>query len=441
MVVGLPTLLAEPWNPVAGSNWIFDRMIMRGITDSPLLPDPFTGLFWPQRITGADVTVQTGVPVIRTHDWLTLTLEPEIVVPADTWIGWNGAEERWISVGERYPEGLTTRARVTVEYEADFLERRWHDGTQVSLADLLVPWILGFDRADPESGLYDPAHALVFDVFRQHFKGLRIVSRDPLVIEIYGDQVYPDAEMMVATRAPNVVPWHMLALGIRAERQGELAFSSAKADQAQIDWMSFVAGPSLAILGRHLDEAGAAGFVPFAGAVAADLREGEVAGRYAALARWYAERNHLWVDNGPFYLHSVHPVERSVVLRRFEDFPDRADKWLRFVEPRIPVVDLEGPMIVRQGEAPEFGLCISFHGEPYPDADIERARYLLFDGRGQLRAEGDATSVGGGCWSVAITGEQVDALGFGANTLEIAVTSVHVSLPAFATHAFATVAR
>jgi len=441
VVIGLPTLLAEPWNPVAGSNWIFDRMIMRGLSDSVMLPDPYTGLFWPQRIVAAEVAVQDDVPVIRSLDWLTLVREPEITVPGDAWIDWDSAAARWISVAEQYPDGLTARARVTVYYEDDFLEHRWHDGSQASLADLVVPWMLSFDRAKPESPLFDPAHELVFNVFRQHFKGLRIVSVAPLIVEVYGDQIYPDAEVMVRSRAPGLSPWHVLALGIQAERQGELAFSSAKADQKKIDWMSFIAGPSLAILERHLHESRASGFVPFASGLSEFLREGEAEQRFQALTEWYGARRHLWVDNGPFYLHSVHPVERSVVLRRFEDFPDRADKWLRFDRPRIPALDLDGPMIVRLGEAPEFSLCITFNDEPYPDADIEQARYLLFDGRGQLRVEGDAEPIGAGCWTIQLEADQIAALGTGANSLEIAVTSIHVSLPSFATHAFATVSQ
>ncbi|MBK7950324.1 MAG: ABC transporter substrate-binding protein [Deltaproteobacteria bacterium] len=441
VVVGLPALLAEPWNPVAGSNWIFDRMIMRGLTDAPLLPDPYTGLFWPQQIVGAEVTVKDDVPVVSTYDWLTVERVPEVRVPPDTWIGWSGSLSRWITVGEQHPDGLTTRARVRVRFVDGFLDRKWHDGSRFSLADMLVPWILGFDRGDPESKLFDPSYKLVFDVFRQHFKGLRIVSREPLVVEIYGDQVYPDAETMVATRTPGLAPWHTLALGMRAEEQGELAFSSAKADQAKVDWMSFVAGPSLAILDRHRAEATKSGFVPYAPTIGSLLRPGEVEERYAALARWVDLRGHYWVDNGPFYLHAANPTERSIVLRRFEEFPDRADKWLRFDEPRIPVVDLDGPMIVRQGETPRFDLCVTFRGQAYASADIERARWLLFDGRGGLRAEGDAVSSSEGCFSIALDAKVVGALGAGANTLEVAVTSIQVSLPAFGTHAFATVSR
>jgi peptide/nickel transport system substrate-binding protein len=437
--VALTNLLTEPWNPVAGSNWIFDTMMMRGLNDTVLITDPFTGLYWPQRIDFAEVTVQEDVPVIQTHDWLSVERLPQIDVPADAWIDWDSEAGRWISVGERYPDGITARTRVRVQYEPEFLERRWHDGTQVSLADLILPWILTFERADETSPLFDAADAPSIEVFRRHFRGRRIISTDPLVVEIFSDQIYPDAEWIANARVPNVSPWHTLGVAMRAEAQGELAFSSNKADREQVGWMSLVAGPSLSILERHLRESRARDYLPYANVLAEYVRPGEVAARYAALSRWYQERRHFWVDNGPYYLHSVHPVERTVVFRRFEDFPDRGDKWLRFAEPWIPALDISGPMVVAIGEAPQFEVDISFNGEPYPREDIERARYLLFDGRGMLVADGDARPTGNGRWVVSLRPEEVAALGVGANSLEVAVTSERVALPAFASHGFAIV--
>jgi peptide/nickel transport system substrate-binding protein len=49
------------------------------------------------------------VPVIRTHDWLTLDTLPEIDVPEDTWIDWDAKSGRFVTVGERHPEGITAR--------------------------------------------------------------------------------------------------------------------------------------------------------------------------------------------------------------------------------------------------------------------------------------------------------------------------------------------
>lgn len=438
-VIGMPSLLTEPWNPVAGSNWVFDTMIVRGLGDAELLADPFTGLFWPQRIESAHVSVQKDVPVIRTHDWLRVEKAAEIPVPGDAWIDWDAANQRFIAVKQKYPNGIKARTRTRVRYQSGYLERRWHDGSQISLADVVLPWIVIFERADERSRLYDAAHATSFEVFRRHFRGWRIVSRAPLEIEIYSNQIFPDAEWIVNARTPSVSPWHTLALGIRAERQAELAFSSNKADRAQVDWMSFIAGPSLAVLERHLAAAREEGFLPYPKVLGDLVRQGEVAQRYRALTRWYAERGHFWVDNGPFYLHSVHPVERSVVIRRYEDFPDRADKWLRFARAHIPVLDLDGPLVVDAQESAEFGLRISFDDAPYPADAIERARYLLFDRQGRLVTDGNAIPVGNGRWNIALSREQIAQLGVGANSLEVAVTLVHVALPAFATHAFAIV--
>jgi peptide/nickel transport system substrate-binding protein len=439
VVFATPNLLTEPWNPIAGSNWVFDTMIIRALQDFTLLPDPYTGLYWPQRIEGAQVTVQEGVPVIRSHDWLAVDTAPEIRVPQDAWIGWNAGEGRFVTVAERHPQGVTARTRTRVRYEAQFLRRPWHDGTTYSLADIVLPWILTFDRADPQSRLYDRSYVPTFEVFQRHFRGWRILSHDPLEIEIYSDQIYPDAEWIVATRTPSVTPWHTLALGISAESNGELAFSSAKSDQAKVDWMSFVTGPSMPILERHLAGARERGFVPYPKVLGPLMRDGEVAERYRALTDWYAQRRHFWVSNGPFFLHSVHPVERSIVVRRFEAFPDRADKWLHFTRPPVPDVDLDGPMVIQGTQPARFTVRISYGGKPYPAPDIDMAQFLLFDGAGRLASKGEAEPAGDGLWTVSLRAEQVAALGTGANTLEVAVSSRRVALPTFASHAFATV--
>lgn len=439
-VMAVPNLLTEPWNPLAGSNWIYDQMIIRALGDSPLLPDPFTGLYRPQRIDSAEVTVVEDAPVTRTLDWLTLETAPEIEVPGEAWIDWDAEAQRFVTVDEAHPDGISARTRTRVHYEDDYLDGLWHDGTELSLADIVLPLILAFDRADEASRLFDPSHVPVFQTFQRHFRGWDIVSRDPLVIDIYSDQIFPDAETIVAARAPSATAWHTLALGIRGEQMGDLAFSSNKADRMRVDWLSLVAGPSLPILDRHLAALRSNETVPYAETLSEFIEEeGEIAARYAALADWRDERGHFWVDNGPLYLHSVHPVEGAVVARRFADFPDPSDKWLRYSEPEIPVVALDGPVMVELGEAARFELAISFAGEPYPEEAVDTVQYLLFDGAGELAQRGTAERTEAGQWEVILSADDVRALGAGANTLEIAVTSDRVALPAVADHAFATI--
>lgn len=439
VVVGVPSVLTEPWNPVAGSNWIFDQMITRALNDPPLLPDPFTGLFLPQRIERAEVTVQRDAPVIRTLDWLRLETAAEIRVPADTWVAWDGPAQRFRTAGETAPDGLTARTRVRVYYEPAFLQRNWHDGSPKSLADVVLPWIIAFERANPDSPLFDPAHVPAFEAFLRHFRGWRIVSEAPLILEIFSNQIHLDAETIVAHRTPGLTPWHVLALGILAEREGSLAFSSNKADRLRVDWLSLVSGPSLPVLERQLGRAAQAGYLPYAATLERFVTAAEIGARYRALAHWHAARRHFYVGNGPFYLHSVHPVEGSVVLRRFADFPDPADRWLRLAEPEIPQLRLDGPVVVAHGEPASFRLDITLAGAPYPRAAIQEARYLLFDADGRLVRRGKAEYLELGRWRVQVDGAALAALPPGANSLEVAVTSDRVALPAFASHAFATI--
>jgi len=169
------------------------------------------------------------------------------------------------------------------------------------------------------------------------------------------------------------------------------------------------------------------------------LTPDEAADRYQALADWYAERGHFYVGDGPFYLHGVHPVEGSVVLRRFTDFADPANKWLQFADPQIPELTLDGPVVVAQGESVAFELAVTFEGEPYPREAIQQVQFLLFDGDNRLAHRGEAQYLGEARWQVPVTAEVLRLLGQGANSLEIAVTTDRVALPAFASHAFATV--
>ncbi|MGY6548213.1 MAG: hypothetical protein ACXIU7_04295 [Roseinatronobacter sp.] len=437
--IAAPSVLTEPWNPVAGTNWLFDRMVLRALSDASVFPDPFTGLHRPQRLARADLTLREGTPVSVTLPWVTMDEAEDITVPDDAWIAWDEAEGRFLTVAETGQQGLQARTRAVLHYGPEFFDRPWHDGSTVSLADVLVSWALSFTRANPDSPHFDPSHVPVFEVFERQFRGWRIVSEDPFVLEVYSDQISLDAETMIAQRVASVLPWHVMGLALRAEARGELAFSSAKADRLDAEWLSLVAGPSLPLLDRALAEVRAEGSVPFPALLGPHLDADEIAARHDNIAAWRAARGHFQIGDGPYLLHSVHPIEGALVLRHFPDFPDPADRWLGFADPPIPVLDLAGPLVVARGEPARFAITASFGGAAIPAEDIETARYMLFDGSGALVRAGDVTDLGHGAWEVALTPAQVAALGMGPNSLEVVFTSRHVAMPVFASQPFATV--
>ncbi len=437
--IASPSILPEPWNPVAGSNWVYDLMLQRGMTDNGTLPDPFTGLSWPERIERAEVTIQTGLPVAKTLDWVDLQFTDMIDVPADAWIDWDPAAQTFITVGEKYPEGLTALRKSVVYYPSALFNIKWHDGSNLTVADFILGTIMSFDRAYESSAIYDEAAVPSFEQFQQSFRGWRIVQTDPLVIEAYSDVYGLDAEANVTTFFPGGSAWHTLGMGILAESAGELAFSSDKAEAIDQEWMNYIAGPSLEVLKAKLDEAAAAGYIPYAPTMSDYITPEEAATRWANLDAWYAEKGHFWVDLGPFYLDQAYPVEGTVVLKRNPDFSDPADKWLRFQEPQIADAVVDGPGRVTIGDAATYDVLVTFKGNPYPTSEINTVTYLVFNAVGGLAFSGEAEAVADGQWQVVLSADQTSQLATGANRLEIAVVPVLVSVPTFGSLEFVTV--
>ncbi len=441
--IAQPGILVDPWNPVAGSNWIYDMMPIRATGDVGVIPDPYTGLVWPQRIESAQVYVKEGLPVAKTLDWLTLEFVPSIEVPGDAWVDWDATNQKFITAAEKFTQTQTANTKVVVTYPKDLFQTvKWHDGSPLSVGDFVMYMIMQFDRGKPESALYDEAAASTLEAFLAHFKGVKILSTDPLTIETYDDTFYLDAELMVATWWPSYdygqAPWHTIALGALADGAGELAFSADKADANQIEWMSYIAGPSLEVLKKHLDAKVASPSLYFTPTLEAYVTADEAAARWANLKSWYSLQGHFWVGTGPYYLNKAFPVEQTLSLLRNPDFADTADKWNRFGTPMLATAEIDGPGQVKIGEEAAFDVYITFQDEPYPTDNLKEVKYLLFDAKGALVATGMATAVEEGKWQVVIPADVTGKLEAGSNKLEVAIVSNVVSIPTFAVFEFVT---
>ena len=153
--------------------------------------------------------------------------------------------------------------------------------------------------------------------------------------------------------------------------------------------------------------------------------------RYAALRQWYDKKKHFWVGNGPYYIESIHTLEKSVVCRKFEEFRDPDPRWLSLAEPRIAVVDVSGPKKVTIGNPAEFKIKVTFQGNPYPAKDIQLVKFLLFNAKSEVVLSANAELVQDGEWVAKIPAEKSKELKSGTNRLEVAVAPKVVSLATF----------
>lgn len=447
MTWAMPSILTEAWNPIAGSNWIYDQALIRATQDAAVYPDPATGLNWPQRLEKAEVFIKEGLPVGSTLDWAKLEFVPEITVPDDAWVDWDATNQVFLTASEVYTQPVTANVKVVSYYPADIFDTvKWHDGSNFSIGDMIMFWILQFDQAKPESAVYDEAQVPAFESFMATFRGVRIVSTNPPVIEYYTDQFGLDAENTVSSlRAlwPNYTQgtgaWHNVALGVMAEAKGLAAFSPDKSAANEVETINYISGPTVEILNSELLSATAESTIPYAPTMGLYVTPEEAATRYNNLAEFFRRRGHFWIGTGPFFLQRAFPVEGTVILERNVEFPDSADKWARFSEPAIAVVEIDGPGQVSIGKEAAFDVYVTFQDKPYAVADIQTVTYLVFDATGALVSTGSADAVEDGQWQVNLSADLTGKLAAGSDRLEIVVASKLVALPSLASYQFVTV--
>lgn len=440
------SILTEPWNPIAGTNWIYDSTLYRATGQFPAMADPNTGLQLPQRVESFEVTVQEDLPVGKTLDWVDLNTEAEIVVPDDAWVDWDAESQTWITAADYYTETATALVRATTTYPADLFETvTWHDGSNLSPADLIMSLIMNFDVAKEASPVYDEAQVAALESFMSTFKGMKVTSTDPFTIEFYTDNWSLDAEnALTSLRAAwpqygfGEAPWHTIALGVAAEGANQAAFSADKSTANEVEQLNYIAGPTLQVMADQLTAATEAGTIPYEATMSEFITAEEAAERYGNIQSWYDERGHFWVGTGPYILQEAYPVESNIVLVRNEAFPDAADKWAQFSEPAIAEVTVDGPGRVSAGEVATFDVLVDYDGEAYAESDIEQVKYLVFNATGDMVSTGNAEAVSDGNWQVVLDESVTEGLEAGSNRLEVIVVSKLVALPSLGSMEFVT---
>ncbi|MFN8387790.1 MAG: ABC transporter substrate-binding protein [Anaerolineales bacterium] len=433
------TLFTDPWNPVNGANWVTSAYVQNATSGRGLMPDPYTGLAWPLRAEKADLVVQTGIPVESNLGWVNLSFEDNIAVPADAWVDWDPATGKFITAAEKFPDGATAKSKSVIYYPADLFDTvKWHDGSNLSPADFVMYMIESFDYSKEGSAIFDEDTAGTLEAFLSHFKGVQILSTDPLTIATYDDNVYSDAELNITSWWPSYgygeAPWQSIAVGNSAVAAKELAWGTGQADRNTVEWMSFIGGPSLEILAKHLDQAITDKTIPYPEVMSAYLTADEAAARYTALKDWYTARGHFWDGTGPYYLDTVDLNAGAAVVKNNPDFADLSDRWSKFGQAPLAEAALDGPAQLKIGDAADFTATFTYKasGDAYPTADIKAVKFLLYDETGATVYVGAGVATGDeGVFTLTIPADVSAKLVAGSGRIEVAGVLIPVAIPAF----------
>jgi len=440
---GTSDLLVDPPNPISGSNWTYDHQWQNFTQDYATLGNPFTGLPMKQRIDKAEIVIETGLPVDKTYDWVDLKFADTITVPTDAWADWDAKNQVFKTVGDVYPEGATARMKSTVYYpESLFDDVAWHDGSTFSVADFVMGMIMTFDPAMEDSAIYDESMVANLESFKSTFKGFKIVTESPLVVEYYSDTYYMDAEMNIVSLWPSYgygqAGWHQIAVGNLADAAGELAYSADKSTANEIEWMSYIGGPSLEVLEKYNTQAQQSSYIPYEATLGKYITAEEAATRYTNLAAFYAEHGHFYLGVGPYILDKVMAVENTITLVHNPNYVDFSDKWSELSEPKMAAIEIDGKTSIKAGKAVTFDVLVTYKGAAYKDEEIDTVKYLLYDSTGEVYKVGQAELVKDGKYKVELDADTTSALGTGACKIEIAVVAIPVSVPSFEVLEFVT---
>lgn len=444
MTIALQDMFVEPWNPIGGSNWVFDAMVKNAISEQATYAHPNLGIAVPNRIERAELVVEEGtnINLDDTTDWLDLSFAAEIPVPGDAWAGWDAVNQVFLTADEVYTETQTAAYKSTVYYPANFDGTTWHDGSPFSAADIVMAMITRFDIPNEDSPYYDPAEAPRFGQFMQTFKGIRIVSTDPLVIEHYGDDVALDAENSIATWWPystylySDAAWHNMAQILRLQASGATAIHTGTATEREVERISLLSGPTIALIRDELALAAEEGFIPYEATLGQFITAEEAAARYANLADFNRRYGSFYIGTGPYFLQGVFPTEKQAILSWFSAYPDPADRFSQFSAPATAVVEIDGDSRVTIGQEASFDVYVEYFLGAYAVDDIRSVTYLLFDASGELVARGEAEAVEDGLWEVVLDSEATGALSEGSSRLEVVVVSKLTALPGLAAFPF-----
>jgi len=439
--VGTNELFTDPWNPVNGSNWVWDGFAQSTGESGSLMYDPYTGLTWPLRAESAEVTVQTGLPVGTNTDWISLQTADTIEVPADTWVDWDAATQTFVPAGE----GVTAKVKIVMTYPADLYETtKWHDGSNLSAGDFVMRMIMVFEQAKAESAIFDEDAVPNFEAFKSTFKGFKVTSTDPLVIETYTDNFYADAELIAVfgdwwpQYGFGEASWAGIAMGNAAEAGGLTAYGTGKADRNAVEWTNYVGGPSLEALNTSLDTLIAENTIPYAATMSEYVTAEEATAKYAALKAWYDAHGHFWSATGPYFLDTVDLNGKIAVVKNNVDFPDLADRWAAWSNPPLAEAVMDGPAQVTIGAETQFSVSVTTKaGDPYPSADVKEVKFLVYNDKGETIYVGAGEMVAEGEYTLTIPADV--EIQEGAGKIEAAVVPFPVAIPAFSSLEFVAV--
>ena len=363
------SLFMKAWDPIGtdGFSDVYSTKISKTLIDPPSFESPVSGVQTPMRANWRDVVTE----VERINDQIVGQLD----VPAEA-VKYNPDTEKWEPVGE----GIKAMSKATY----DFVFTNWHDGTPMSLNDLLYfeafisKWATKQGDADKE---YDETYSSMMRENAEMVKGW-IIDYENEEITTYFDYNFPPSEARVASMGiPSFtvsavsgtvcgVTWTIdeaIARMITDGSESGTQYSISPDGEYEID----ILVPShVADIKAKLQEMHDVGHIPVQLTETMTVEEAKKA--YKNAIDFIDEMGHAYIGNGPFILSVYDPESNYMGLTANREWPWTADYWMdKLSVPRLNINDINVPTLVPAGK--DFILEVDISKVVYPSITPEMA--------------------------------------------------------------------
>jgi hypothetical protein len=311
------------------------------------------------------------------------------------------------------------------------LTSAFHDGTPMTVADLLYPYIFAYRWSAParaDAHMYDPYVARATAMMRAGLVGLKVLRverseqgigefklvRETPVIAVYMNTLIETQHAAVLAPPWSGLPWHLMVLMEEVVQRGWAAFSAEAAQHGGVKWLDLVRDPQLQ---RHMaglvEEWARQGYAPEA--LQRFVTADEARQRWLALRAFAQMHGHFLVTNGPYRLSNW--SDEAVVFQVFRDssyplgvgsydhyaLPSRA--YMTQITPREYGLEVQADVERVQ----RFQRTYDIVREPLRAAtdagkrgEIPLCRYVVLSQAGTVAGTGTATYAGNGLFRVEL---------------------------------------
>ena len=353
------------WNPVGGwadaySTYAVENAISFGMGVTSRITDGETG--WSPAGT-------------------TYKVNKNAVIPADA-ILYDSSAHKWVTAAEAGIAGQTVANEVILNYKI-LPNVVFHDGTQMTVADLLSAIYIAFEwgvNATPENATpdqvdhwYERRIASAYSTLLSTFKAVKIINET--AIAVYTDYDHFDIGIV----ASGADLWHNFPLELYA------AMDLLRKNNESIVWHYRSQSPQEGIVGIHLvDQYQVQQMVDLIQAARDNppswvqdlidlgiLTLHEWQARVDNLVNFANTYGHLVIGNGPYYLESYDPVNDQVVLKRWAQFPVDLNKLAAELTYKTVTAEvLTLPLAPRYAGSVIANLTVEVNGQPARSDDV-----------------------------------------------------------------------